>query len=232
MHCLPKGKVLGRELLCRPEEGNAADTLDQPHSTRRVSAERQTSQQYPTPLLNPLWDLRRRMENVTGNFQFRSPALQNLRRGLPDPHLRGTSMPEGRLTTNKEPRDFTVEERREKFMAYKQKLAAKADADEEATHWHKVDDPLTFDQQGKLPDGHPGKGGRTRLIWLKYHHLRRREIVVAKGYFDYGDGNWMARYEPEDDGDIVRLVVAIAWAYIEADVKPWDGTIIPTRLRE
>jgi hypothetical protein len=135
-------------------------------------------------------------------------------------------MPERRLAINK-PRDFTLEERRQKFLALKQKLAAKSDADGEATRWHEVDDPLTFDQQGQLPDGHPGISGRTRLIWLRYRHRRCREIVVAKGYFDYEDGSWTARYEPEDDGDIVRRVKATAWAYIEPGVEPWQGPIIP-----
>ena len=95
---------------------------------------------------------------------------------------------------------------------------------------YQVDDPLTPNQYDRIPDGRPGISGKTKLIWVKYRHKRRREIVVAKGYFDHEDCIWMARYEPEEDGDIVRQVEAIAWAHIEAGVKPWDGTIIPKHL--
>jgi hypothetical protein len=136
------------------------------------------------------------------------------------------------LEREKDPRDLTVAERRQKFLAYKQQLATKSDTEDEATRWHHVDDPMTPDQYDQIPEGRPGFSGRTQLLWVRYRHFRRREIVVAKGYFDHEDCSWTARYEPEDDGDIVRQVEATAWAYIESGAKPWDGPIIPRWLRE
>jgi hypothetical protein len=127
--------------------------------------------------------------------------------------------------SSRSPRDFTVEERRQKFLDFKAKMTATSEAEEVATIWHAVDDPMTPEQYEEIPPGNPGVSGRTMPIWVKYRHRRRREVVVAKGCFDHEDGCWMARYDPVDDGDYICRVEPIAWAKIVPSVTP-EGVVI------
>ncbi len=123
-------------------------------------------------------------------------------------------------------RNFTVEERRRNFLALKQELDRREEKRQESTIWHPVDDPLTPEQCDKIPLGRPGVDSRSKPLWIKYRHDQRREVVVAKGYFDYEDGRWHAQYHPVDEGDLVRSVEAIAWAHIAPGARPWDGPVV------
>jgi hypothetical protein len=122
-------------------------------------------------------------------------------------------------------RNFTVEERRRNFLAWKQRHA-NCEEQQESTIWHLVDDPPTQEQYDKIPPGRPGMDGRSKPMWIKYRHDQRREVVVAKGYFDHEDGRWRAQYHPIDEGDLVRAVEAIAWTHITPGVRPWDGPVV------
>jgi hypothetical protein len=44
---------------------------------------------------------------------------------------------------NEGPPAFTIEERRQRFLACKQKLAAQSDSNVEGICWYAIDDPLT-----------------------------------------------------------------------------------------
>ena len=130
-------------------------------------------------------------------------------------------------TSSRSPRDFTLEERKQKFQALKAKLLQSASEQHQSTIWHQVDDELNPEQYNAIPPGRQGVSGRTEPLWIKYWHDSRHEIVVAQGTFDHVGCHWRARYYPADDGDFIFCgVKARAWALIAPGVRPWDGPII------
>jgi hypothetical protein len=128
---------------------------------------------------------------------------------------------------SKEPRYFTTQERREKFKAY---MALHHQGATQpvpmGARWHLLDDPMSLEQCDQLPPARPGIETRTPPVWVKYHHPDRREIVVAKGRFDYDGGVWTARICMGDDSDYIGPVTPMAWAQIITGKLPWEGPVI------
>lgn len=83
----------------------------------------------------------------------------------------------------------------------------------------------------RFPPASPGSTS-TRALWVRYVHERVNAIVVARGKFNHKDRTWIARYLPEGAGDRVSRVEALEWAEIDEGVRPWNGPIIPKRLKE
>lgn len=126
----------------------------------------------------------------------------------------------------KSPRDLTREERRSLFLAFKNGIIAKAEPNESRFLWHEIDDEMTPKQYEQIPPGRPGVDGRTKPVWVKFHHRELRQLVIAKGFFDHEDGKWLARYYQAGDGDLICQVEPTAWAKILPDVVPDDAPVI------
>lgn len=123
-------------------------------------------------------------------------------------------------------RNLTSAERTERFEAWKATLQAPdATTSTRTTRWHLVDDDMTPEQYGNIPAARHGDT-RTPVVWVKFRHRWLKEVVVAKGYFDWDGSTWTARRSSIEDGDSIGEVVAIAWAPIVAGERPWDGPTI------
>jgi len=111
-------------------------------------------------------------------------------------------------------RHFTVEERRERFLASQAKALAGEPIDaDDSTAWHEVDHPLTSQQRELIPN-HAGETCRlSPLLWLKLLEPGTDKVIWCKGLFDHRSGSWFAGFgEVEQDCDGGFLVRAIAWA--------------------
>jgi hypothetical protein len=98
---------------------------------------------------------------------------------------------------NREPRDFSLEERRSKFLAYKKDHHPDTQGVSDVkTQWHQVADPIIGEQVDQIPLGQPGIESRVGPFWVKFFHRERRHLVVARGFFDHEQWSWTARYSP------------------------------------
>lgn len=129
---------------------------------------------------------------------------------------------------SRDPRDFTVAERQEKFLRHK--AVRLKQRTREAKGWREVDRKMTRNESAELPPGALGSAHRSRTVWVQYFHSGVGAYVASKGYYDIGVRRWMARYEPEELRDLVKHVDAVAWAPVQPGVAPWSGPIIPRRL--
>lgn len=131
-------------------------------------------------------------------------------------------------TPSKEPRNFTVEERRANFVAAKRANSSGVIPPPKcrAIVWHPIDDPMPLDQYDLIPEGQPGIDSRTPRLWVKFLHPRSRKIVVSKGRFDHDGGTWTAQLRSEEDDSYRGRVVPSAWAHIVPDELPWDCLVI------
>ncbi|MEA2540077.1 MAG: hypothetical protein QOH35_1443 [Acidobacteriaceae bacterium] len=117
--------------------------------------------------------------------------------------------------SNREPRDFSLEERRRQFLAFKKAHPPNAtEVSEAKTQWHLVADPMTVEQVDQIPPGQPGIESRVGPFWVKYFHRERHQVVVARGLFDHEHWTWTVRFTPEADHDYRCRVAAQAWAFI------------------
>jgi hypothetical protein len=121
------------------------------------------------------------------------------------------------------PRYWTAEQRREKFMAWKARLASEPSNPFDLDVWHPVDDPMTSEQFDEFPDAPEDADGYSELLWVKFRHRSTGEVVVSKGHYEPFGGAWHVRLSPEDRSGWVK---AIAWAHIIDGEIPWTGPII------
>jgi hypothetical protein len=118
--------------------------------------------------------------------------------------------------SNREPRDFSLEERRRQFLAFKKAHPPNAtEVSEAKTQWHLVADPMTVEQVDQIPPGQPGIESRVGPFWVKYFHRERHQVVVARGLFDHEHWTWTVRFTPEADhrglrqsATILRVILA------------------------
>jgi hypothetical protein len=129
-------------------------------------------------------------------------------------------------------RNLTSAERTERFQSWKARLQAPdATTSTRTTRWHLVDEDMTPEQHGNIPAARHGDT-RTPVLWVKFRHRWLKEVMVARGYFDYDGGTWTVRLSSIEEGDSIGEVVAIAWAPIVAGQRPWDGPMIPKRVAD
>jgi hypothetical protein len=131
----------------------------------------------------------------------------------------------------KEPRDLTVEERRELFRRHKASLATatvQVPPVKIGAAWHRLctDETMTLERIEELPKPVHRDDLRTPHVWVQYMHRDLQEVVVARGWFDFEDFQWYATYRPEYDTPYVREVSPMAWALIDEGEAPWAGTIL------
>jgi hypothetical protein len=121
-------------------------------------------------------------------------------------------------------RNWTTQQRREKFTAWKARhLAGDPSNPFDRAVWHPVDDPMTSQQFDEFPDAPEDAGGCSELLWVKFRHRRLGKVVVSKGRYEPFSGLWHARQSPEDRSGWVK---AIAWAHIVEGEIPWSGPVI------
>jgi hypothetical protein len=127
-------------------------------------------------------------------------------------------LPESNL---KEERNWTPSER----MKYWRERGHQVDA---GATWHPVDERMTRVQHIEIPDGGPHPA-RSVELWLKFRHPARiRDIVVARGFFDFESGTWTARLQPDENAGHHGHVRPESWAPIVAGEPPpgWIGEMI------
>jgi hypothetical protein len=114
----------------------------------------------------------------------------------------------------KHPRNFTAEERREKFLAYKARgLAGEPICGDDSTVWHEVDEPLTVLQRELIPCPTGWTYRYSPLLWLKLLEPGTDRVIRCRGWFDHGSGSWFAGIsEAEQGSDGAFFVRPIAWA--------------------
>jgi hypothetical protein len=123
-------------------------------------------------------------------------------------------------------RNLSAAERVDRYQAWVlQRQTSEPTASTTVTRWQVVDRDMTPDQIADLPEGRPGES-RTPVLWLKFWDGGRREVVVARGRFDFEAGTWTARLSSIEDGDSKARVVPIEWARIVVGERPWDGPTI------
>jgi hypothetical protein len=124
-------------------------------------------------------------------------------------------------------RSLSAAERTRRFQAAKAAMMVERDANTstQKTRWYEVDRDITPDQLDNIPPARHGDT-RTPVLWVKFRHKWLREVLVARGRYDYDGGRWIARLSSVEDGDDIGEVVAIAWASIVAGERPWDGPTI------
>lgn len=125
-------------------------------------------------------------------------------------------------------RNLTPEGRRANCVASNQaRVSTAAETSGSTTQWHRIDDPMTQEQQEAIPPADPDLDSRTEPLWLEFRHRSLRRIVVSEGHYDYDSGTWAARLEAEKDGGHWGDVLPLAWAFIIEGERPWIGPIIP-----
>jgi hypothetical protein len=114
----------------------------------------------------------------------------------------------------KHPRDFTAEERRERFLASKAKaLAGEPINAIDSTEWHQVDHPLTVQQRELIPCPTGWTYRYSPLLWLKLLEPGTDRVIRCRGWFDHRSGCWFAGFgEAEQGSDSTFFVRPIAWA--------------------
>jgi hypothetical protein len=115
----------------------------------------------------------------------------------------------------KHPRNFTAEERREKFLAYKARvLAGEPIGGDDSTAWHEVDEPLTVRQRELIPCPTGWTYRYSPLLWLKLREPGTDRLIRCRGWFDHRSGSWFAGIsEAEQGSDRGFSVRPIAWAH-------------------
>ena len=98
------------------------------------------------------------------------------------------------LVNSKHPRNFTAEERRERFLAYKAKALAGEPIDADDTTWNEVDEPLTRQQCELLEDVLPKSGRYSPLLWLKLLEPGTDRVIRCRGRYDHISGAWFAGF--------------------------------------
>lgn len=121
-------------------------------------------------------------------------------------------------------RDLTPAERRELFGGRKTLQQDGPPARQDQTPRVPLHDPMTADDIRDLPEVRREGDSRTPVLWVQFWHKGRKELVVARGVFDYESECWIVRYKPGEDG--TRTVVPKAWTTIRPGRKPWHGPII------
>jgi hypothetical protein len=116
----------------------------------------------------------------------------------------------------KHPRNFTAEERRERFLASKAKILAGEPIDaDDSTSWHEVDHPLTGQQRDLISREMRKLGRHPQVVWLKLPEPGTDRVIRCRGWFDHCSGCWFAGFsESEQHNDSAFLVNPIAWAPI------------------
>lgn len=66
------------------------------------------------------------------------------------------------------------------------------------------------------------------MVWVKFRDPSAGKVVVSKGHYDHDGARWRARLSSVEDGDVVSRVVALAWARIVLEQRPWEGHMIHT----
>jgi len=109
----------------------------------------------------------------------------------------------------KHSRNFTTDERRERFLASKAIVLAGEPIDaDDSTVWHEVDHPLTGQQRKLISEELPKSGRYSPLVWLKLI-----EPGTDRGWFNHVSGCWFAgTSEAEQGSDSAFFVRPIAWA--------------------
>ncbi|MDR3749160.1 MAG: hypothetical protein P4M04_13600 [Acidobacteriota bacterium] len=115
---------------------------------------------------------------------------------------------------SKHPRNFTAEERRERFLASTAKaLAGKPIGAGDSTAWHEVNEPLTSRQRKLIPHALRESDRYSPLLWLKLLEPGTDRVVRCKGRYDHINGTWFAGVSDVENGDDSGFAVSvIAWA--------------------
>jgi hypothetical protein len=114
----------------------------------------------------------------------------------------------------KHPRNFTAEERREKFLAHKARVLAGEPIDvDDSTVWQEVDHPLTSQQRHLIPVSKESTDGDFPLVWLKLLEPGTDRVVRCRGLFDHRSSCWFAGFSEAEQGSGSGFFVKpIAWA--------------------
>ena len=115
------------------------------------------------------------------------------------------------------------------WLARRQAMLRQVRVERECEGWREIDRQLTRDQLSELQEQDSPSVSQSGVVWVEYYH-DAVGWVIAKGYYDYGTREWIARYEPIGAGDTIKPVDAVAWLPIQAGVKPPRGLVIPKRL--
>jgi hypothetical protein len=84
----------------------------------------------------------------------------------------------------KHPRNFTAEERRERFLAHRVKaLAGEPIEVDDSTAWHEVNEPLTSRQRKQIPDA--VRDRYSPRLWLKLLEPGTDRVIRCKGRYDH-----------------------------------------------
>jgi hypothetical protein len=115
----------------------------------------------------------------------------------------------------KHPRNFTAEERREKFLASKAKALAGERIDvDDSTEWHEVDHLLTSQQHDLISREMRKIGRHSPMVWLKLPEPGTDRVIRCRGWFDHRSESWFAGFsEAEQGSDSAFFVRPIAWAH-------------------
>lgn len=79
--------------------------------------------------------------------------------------------------------DFSLAERRTRFMAYKVARLGEARRKQEAKGWHESDRKMTPEQIEEIPPGGPSKSSRSAAVWVCYLHRSLGWYVVSQGCY-------------------------------------------------
>ena len=123
----------------------------------------------------------------------------------------------------KHPRNFTAEERRERFLASKAKILAGEPIEaDDSTEWHEVNHPLTSPQREMIPISTGATDGYSSLVWLKLPEPGTDRVIRCRGWFDHRSGSWFAGIsEAEQGSDRGFSVRPIAWAHRQERGSLW-----------
>jgi hypothetical protein len=119
------------------------------------------------------------------------------------------------MVDGKRPRDFTVAERRSRFLAGKSRLLESRPIKEpDTTAWNDVDNPPTAEQYALISP--PVREGYSRVVSLKIHEPGTKRFVKSMGRFHHPTESWVGGVDPPG-GDSVGgiMVTALAWAHME-----------------
>lgn len=117
------------------------------------------------------------------------------------------------------------------FMDHRQNQLRANRLKREAEGGHEVDRELTPEQIARLPAGGLRIGSRSATVWVQYFH-GALGWAAARGYYSVDTGCWVVRYSPQEAGNHIKQVDAIAWAEVQPEVRPWSGLIVGQRLED
>jgi len=130
-------------------------------------------------------------------------------------------------TDLRQERNWTTTDLMRNWRAQQQSVAAGISG-AKVPWWHALEDPMTRSQREAIPYGEPHET-RSVPLWLKFRHPKRlQEIVVARGYFDFDEGIWIARLRPDENAGHCGYVRPESWAPIVPEEPPpeWFGPMI------